>query len=148
MYIYIYTNKYAKIQVWIWLNFTYGIETRHYVGIAQVPNLSHCKMTVLNLRRVTESNKNEYWFLRSGYLKGTLHHYKMKIGIYMLLSSGYLKGALQHYKVTMGKDMFFDGWGFKEALTFLTKMASSGPTGLPWRAWKCSNVVIQESIRG
>ena len=37
--------------------------------------------------------QNEDWFLSSSYLKGTLHHYKMKICFYMFLSSGYLKGT-------------------------------------------------------
>ena len=40
--------------------------------------------------------QNDDWFLSSSYLKGTLRHYKMKIGFYMLLSSGYLKGKLQY----------------------------------------------------
>ena len=45
--------------------------------------------------------QNDYWFLSSSYLKGTLLHYKMKIGFYMFLSSGYLKGKLQYYKMTI-----------------------------------------------
>ena len=48
--------------------------------------------------------QNDDWFLSSSYLKGTLRHYKMKIGFYMLLSSGYLKGKLQYYKMTLGND--------------------------------------------
>ena len=46
--------------------------------------------------------QNDDWFLSSSYLKGTLCHYKMKIGFYMLLSSGYLKGTLQYYKIKIG----------------------------------------------
>ena len=46
--------------------------------------------------------QNDDWFLSSSYLKGTLRHYKMKIGFYMLLSSGYLKGTLQYYKMKIG----------------------------------------------
>ena len=66
------------------LNFTYGVGTRHFVGIAFVPNLSHYKMMVLHLLRVSENNnmillQNEDWFLSSGCLKGILHHYKRKI---------------------------------------------------------------------
>jgi len=49
------------------LDFTYGVETRHFVGIAKVPNLSHYKMMVLNLQRVTKNDnmillQNEDWF--------------------------------------------------------------------------------------
>ena len=69
-------------------------------------------MMVLNLQRITENDnmillQNEDWFLPSSYLKGTLHHYKMKIGSYMFLSSGYLKGTLPKgnfpcYKMRLG----------------------------------------------
>ena len=48
--------------------------------------------------------QNDDWFLSSSYLKGTLRHYKMNIGFYMLLSSGYLKGKLQYYKMMIGND--------------------------------------------
>jgi hypothetical protein len=52
------------------LDFTYGVETRHFVGIAKVPNLSHYKMMVLNLQRVTENDnmillQNEDWFSKA-----------------------------------------------------------------------------------
>ena len=48
---------------------------------------------VLNLQRVTENDnmillQNEDWFLSWGYLKGELHHYKMKIGIIIKLFEG------------------------------------------------------------
>ena len=51
--------------------------------------------------------QKENLFLSSSYLKGTLHHYKMKIGFYMFLSSGYLKGTLPKgnfpcYKMRLG----------------------------------------------
>ena len=64
------------------LNFTYGVRTRHSVGIEFVPNVSHYKMMVLNLLRVTENVnmillQNEDCFLSSGYLKGKFDHYKM-----------------------------------------------------------------------
>ena len=38
--------------------------------------------------------QNEHWFLSSSYLKGTLHHYKMKIGFYMFLSSALLQNQI------------------------------------------------------
>ena len=55
----------------------------------------------------TQPLQNEDWFLSSSYLKGTLHHYKMKTGFYMFLSSGYLKGTLPKgnfpcYKMRLG----------------------------------------------
>ena len=34
----------------------YGVTTPHFVGIAFVPNLSHFKMMVLNLLRVSEND--------------------------------------------------------------------------------------------
>ena len=115
------------------LDFTYGFKTRQFVGIAKVPNLSHYTM-VLNLQRVTENDnmillQNEVFFyhevtwrrnstttkwrldLSSNYLKGTPHHYKMKISFYMILLYitilCYLKGTLEQYKMTIGKDMCF-----------------------------------------
>jgi len=36
--------------------------------------------------------QNEDWFLSSSYLKGTLHHYKMKIGVYMFFIIRLLEG--------------------------------------------------------
>ena len=54
--------------------------------------------------------QNDDWFLSSSYLKGTLRHYKMKIGFYMLLSSGYLKGKLQYYNLQN------DDWKWLESM--------------------------------
>ena len=53
------------------LKFSYGVETRHFVGIAKVPNLSHYKMMLLNLLRVTENDnmillQNEDLFYHQG----------------------------------------------------------------------------------
>lgn len=52
------------------LNFTYGVGTRHFVGIAFVPNLSlsRYQLMVLNLLRASENDtmtlpQNEGWFL-------------------------------------------------------------------------------------
>ena len=50
------------------LNFTYGVGTRHFVGIAFVPNLRLYKMMVLNLLQVLEFDQatqlqNENYFL-------------------------------------------------------------------------------------
>jgi hypothetical protein len=38
--------------------------------------------------------ENEDWFLSSSYLKGTPHHYKMKICFYMFLSSALLQNEI------------------------------------------------------
>ena len=50
------------------LNLTYGVETLILWALQKVPNFSHYKMMVLNLQ--------------ISYLKGKLHHYKMKICFY------------------------------------------------------------------
>ena len=59
--------------------FTYGVETRYFAGIATVPNLSPYKMMVQNLQNAMKNDnmillQNEEWFLSYNYLKGTLHH--------------------------------------------------------------------------
>ena len=94
------------------LNFTYGVGTLILYQSLKIPNLSHYKMMVLNLQGITENDnmillQNEDWFLSSSYLKGTLHHYKMKICFYVFLSSGYLKETLPKgnfpcYKMRLG----------------------------------------------
>ena len=50
------------------LNFTYVVETLILYQSLKVPNLSHYKMMVLNLHRITENDniillQNEDWFL-------------------------------------------------------------------------------------
>ena len=50
------------------LNFTYGVETLILYQSLKIPNLSHYKMMVLNLQRITENGnmillQNEDWFL-------------------------------------------------------------------------------------
>ena len=50
------------------LNFTYGVETLILQELQKVPNLSHYKIMVLNLHRVTENDnmillQNEDWYL-------------------------------------------------------------------------------------
>lgn len=50
------------------LNFTYGVETLILYQSLKIPNLSHYKMMVLNLQRITENDnmillQNEDWFL-------------------------------------------------------------------------------------
>jgi hypothetical protein len=61
------------------LNFTYGVGTRHFVGIAFAPNLRLYKMMVLNLLQVLEHDQatqlqNDHYFSPTGYLKGTRQH--------------------------------------------------------------------------
>jgi hypothetical protein len=66
------------------LDFTYGVETPILYQSLKVPNLSHYRIMVRNLPRITENDnmillQNEDWFLSWGYLKGKFHHYKMKM---------------------------------------------------------------------
>ena len=125
------------------------VETLILYQSLKVPKLSHYKMMVLNLHRIAENDnmillQNEALFLSWGYLKGKIHHYKMKICFYhqvtwrghptttkwrfvfiYFLSSGYLKGTLQYYKMTIG-----NGWkgfshvAFRRATSLATKWFS------------------------
>ena len=63
------------------------VETLILYQSLKVPKLSHYKMMVLNLHRIAENDnmillQNEALFLSWGYLKGKIHHYKMKICFY------------------------------------------------------------------
>ena len=57
------------------LNFTYVVETLILYQSLKVPNLSHYKMMVLNLHRITENDniillQNEDWFFIMRLLEG------------------------------------------------------------------------------
>ena len=144
------------------LNFTYGVETLILYQSLKVPNLSHYKMMVLNLHRITENDniillQNEDWFLSWGYLKGKFHHYKMKIGCYhqftwrghsattkwrlvfiCFLSSGYLKGTLQYYKMAIGNDWKgFSHVAFRRATSLATKWDWVFTCCLPMGKFSC-----------
>ena len=79
--------------------------------------------------------QNEDLFLSSSCLKGTLHHYKMKIGFYMFLSSGYLKGTLPKgnfpcYKMRLGFNMLSsDGQITKGSVSYLSSPCFSTSLG-------------------
>ena len=112
------------------LNFTYGVENLILYQCLKIPTSAMkndgsqppedygkwqhdtaTKWRLVFIMRLLEGEipplQNEDWFLSSSYLKGTLHHYKMKMVFICFSSSSYLKGTLPKgnfppYKMRLG----------------------------------------------